>query len=264
MMQRTVIVLVVLGLMLIVGCRNNDAAPTAKPTTMEAEAPVTPSAQDTNDCLTRDSCSLACPDNTKLLSNVEGMACMKGDQPTGTSYRWYPSGERKMMWVYKADVIEQRVGWYQSGQKKDVLTKTQHEEWYENGVRKSLSVGTNLDSFMSKNYTLTEWHENGLKKSVVTYRNGKSHGIERSFYENGNKSMEAEMFEDKLHGRHTSWYENGQISSTANYTNDKLDGAVNTWHPNGQKKSEAQYKEDQLLSQTCWDEKGAKIPCPKP
>ena len=188
---------------------------------------------------------------------------MKGDQPTYMSYRWYPTGERKRMWLHKGDAIEQAIGYYQSGQKKDVLTKTKHEEWYENGVRKSLTIGTELDSFMSKNYTTTEWHENGHKKSVTTYKNGKIHGIERSFYENGKKSIEAEMNADKLHGRYTSWYENGQMNSMANYSNHKLDGAVTVWHPNGQKKSEAQYKEGQQLSQTCWDDKGQTIDCPK-
>jgi len=232
--------------------------PTQPPATQSASSAVTD-----NNCLTRDTCTLVCPDNTKLLSNLEGMACMKGDQPTHMSYRWYPTGERKRMWLHKGDTIEQAIGYYQSGQKKDVLTKTKHEEWYENGVRKSLTIGTDLDSFMSKNYTTTEWHENGHKKSVTTYKNGKIHGIERSFYENGKKSIEAEMNADKLHGLYTSWYENGQLNSKANYSNHKLDGAVTVWHPNGQKKSEAQYKEGQQLSQTCWDDKGQTIDCPK-
>ena len=61
------------------------------------------------------------------------------------------------------------------------------------------------------------WHSNGQLKQVITWKNGKRHGLYTSWYKNGQKKEEKTYKDGKKEGVGTIWYKNGQIQEEVEF-----------------------------------------------
>ncbi|HEX7510672.1 MAG TPA: hypothetical protein VF335_05190 [Chitinivibrionales bacterium] len=84
----------------------------------------------------------------------------------GPAMSWYPSGRKKMEWVYKHDTFDGPfIAWYQSGLKAGVGA-------FKEGAYDGL---------------VKMWYENGTMESEAVFKNGKIvPGSEKTWDENGN------------------------------------------------------------------------------
>ena len=261
----TIIIALALAL---TACQEKTAEPAAIPPNIQpTQPPATQSASSVvadNNCLTRDKCSLTCPDGGKVFETPTETACKKDGKLHGLRLRWHTNGSRRQSQFFRYETAQFgfTTSWYENGQKSHEQSAKGTRDWYETGEKKAEFIGGKRYP-KTQDGVMTKWFKNGNKKTVQHWKNWQEHGEFLFFYESGQKSIQSEYIKGKRNGVFTTWHENGQMSSKANYLNDKLDGAVTVWHPNGPKKSEAQYKEGQQLSQTCWDDKGQTIDCPK-
>ena len=99
-------------------------------------------------------------------------------------------------------------------------------------------------------------YSTGQKKVESTWKDGKQHGLQTSWYQNGQKKKEITYKDDKAHGLTTSWYENGQKEEEATYKDGKLHGLMTYWYENGQKEAETTLKDGKSISYKAWDEDG--------
>ena len=252
----------------LTACQEKTAEPAATPPNIQpTQPPATQSASSVvadNNCLTRDKCSLTCPDGGKVFETPTETACKKDGKLHGLRLRWHTNGSRRQSQFFRYETAQFgfTTSWYENGQKSHEQSAKGTRDWYETGEKKAEFIGGKRYP-KTQDGVMTKWFKNGNKKTVQHWKNWQEHGEFLFFYESGQKSIQSEYIKGKRNGVFTTWHENGQMSSKANYLNDKLDGAVTVWHPNGPKKSEAQYKEGQQLSQTCWDDKGQTIDCAK-
>ena len=86
------------------------------------------------------------------------------------------------------------------------------------------------------------WHENGQKKREGSYKDGKQNGLWAGWNENGQKKAEVSLKDGKQLLR-TSFYGNGQKKDEIILKDGKPDGLWAAWHANGQKKAEGTYKD---------------------
>ena len=220
---------------------------------------------DLNHCPDKKTCEIACPENAILHKSDTDYTCKKDDDFHGPrvifredgsqlAYQEWKNGKKNGEWIL----------FYASGEmssrSKNINGQSTGEStsWFKNGrVKHHCPIAVN------GKMTCIQYYEDGTKEHERPVLNGEHHGTWVRWRQDGTKASETELRHSKFHGKKTSYYANGQIRQTAYYIQDKKQGLVTNFHPNGQKKSEAQYKEGQLLSQTCWDEKGQTIDCPK-
>ena len=114
---------------------------------------------------------------------------------------------------YGLDSIENGVlTWYYANGKKDVDrtfvngSKTQYDEWYENGNKHKEFKYLNE----KQNGVQSVWYENGNKHQEWTCIDGVDQGVHRAWFENGKKNMEITMVDGKKHGDCYYWKDDGE------------------------------------------------------
>jgi antitoxin component YwqK of YwqJK toxin-antitoxin module len=75
------------------------------------------------------------------------------------------------------------------------------------------------------------------------FRNGRLHGLLKTYYPDGKKNTIQVMDNDLKYGPDTMWYKNGELKYAANYKCDKLDGKYQEWDSTGKLIVLTNYKE---------------------
>jgi len=88
-------------------------------------------------------------------------------------------------------------------------------------------------------------HENGKPRAEISYKEGKQHGLSKSFDREGKLILELPYAEGKREGLSKKYFAGGkQLYQTTEYKNDKLDGIQTRYRENGKVMSEARYEND--------------------
>src|SRR6185295_5996038 len=104
---------------------------------------------------------------------------------------------------------------------------------------------------------LSSYYPNNHPRFCYTLKNGRLHGVGRTWYENGQLEREEPLHKSVLHGRERLWYPHGVLRAEKHYVNDQLDGARREWYPSGQMKIECHYVMNRLDGlYTEWHPKG--------
>lgn len=127
-----------------------------------------------------------------------------------------------------------------------------------------------IDEKGKRTYQKEYYAENGQPRSLQQYRNGKPHGLQKSWAPNGVLISQYEMHGDTAVGEHltwndkgemqrrvnynsrgikegpeeTWWYKTGKKASEVIYVNNKREGPAKTWWPNGRLRGEGNYVND--------------------
>lgn len=86
-------------------------------------------------------------------------------------------------------------------------------------------------------------HANGQLSNERHYKDGKIHGISKSWYENGQLEAEISNKDGKQDGILKEWYENGQLKAVTSLKDSKLDGVSKIWDEDGKLIREITYKD---------------------
>ena len=109
--------------------------------------------------------------------------------------------------------------------------------------KKSTEKNAQSDSGGSK--VVKTKHENGKPRAEISYKDGKQHGLSRSFDRDGNLILELPYVEGKREGLSKKYFAGGkQLYQTTEYKNDKLHGVQTKYRENGKVMSEARYEND--------------------
>ena len=88
-------------------------------------------------------------------------------------------------------------------------------------------------------------HENGKPRAEISYKDGKQHGLSKSFDRDGKLILELPYAEGKREGLSKKYFAGGkQLYQTTEYKNDKLHGVQTRYRENGKVMSEARYEND--------------------
>lgn len=88
-------------------------------------------------------------------------------------------------------------------------------------------------------------HENGKPKAEISYKDGKQHGVSKSFDREGKLILELPYVEGKREGLSKKYFAGGkQLYQTTEYKNDKLHGIQTRYRENGKVMSEARFEND--------------------
>lgn len=86
-------------------------------------------------------------------------------------------------------------------------------------------------------------HDNGRVKAEIPYKNGKQHGLSRSFDRNGNLILELPYNNNKREGVAKKYYAGGkQLYQVTEYKDDKINGTQTKYREDGKVMSVAQYE----------------------
>ena len=99
---------------------------------------------------------------------------------------------------------------------------------------------------------------NGQKMTVISYKDGKRHGLKAHWYESGQKLSEINYKYGKHDGPLTAWYENGQWRRSGNHVDGKMVGIWTHWYENGQQRDELFYLGGYMGSAMVWKPDGEK------
>lgn len=109
-----------------------------------------------------------------------------------------------------------------------------------------------------------EWQDNGVLSLEGFYTKGKAHGLMKWFHEGGHLAGSGNMLDGIRVG---PWMicdvaENG-FCIEANFKNGLRDGIWKIYHESARDKlwKQQTWKEDKMITEKCWDEKGATIDC---
>jgi antitoxin component YwqK of YwqJK toxin-antitoxin module len=114
------------------------------------------------------------------------------------------------------------------------------EEQYVNGVNDGYAVttknGMKIAEYNFKNGkshgVYRTWNENGNLEVETNWVNGLSNGKFKYFYENGNLKIEGIDSMGKLNGKHTEYYESGKMKKTEFWKDGLLEGPSITFSEN--------------------------------
>lgn len=84
-------------------------------------------------------------------------------------------------------------------------------------------------------------HENGKVKAIVALRDGKRHGIARSYYRNGQLWQEVNYYNGEKHGIAKTYFDTGYLYQESEYSEGKLHGIRKRYRRNGQLMAEVPY-----------------------
>lgn len=86
-------------------------------------------------------------------------------------------------------------------------------------------------------------HDNGRVKAEITYKDGKQHGMSKSFDRNGNLTLELPYVNNKREGVAKKYYAgNKQLYQVTEYKEDKINGTQTKYREDGKVMSVAQYE----------------------
>lgn len=104
------------------------------------------------------------------------------------------------------------------------------------GLRYSYNVLFNLPTDIKN-----EKPDKEILISEVEYKEGKKHGIYKSWHANGQLSSQYYIKEGKIDGIYRSWYDNGQLEKEYNTKDGNLNGIYKCWYDDGQLENEFYY-----------------------
>ena len=88
-------------------------------------------------------------------------------------------------------------------------------------------------------------------------------GTSKAYYESGKLKAEVIFKDDKLSGKFKKYNERGKLLEEGNWEEGKREGIQKVYYESGKVAREGNFKEDKILSETCYDELGNKVICPK-
>ena len=65
--------------------------------------------------------------------------------------------------------------------------------------------------------TTIDYFEDGRKMCEVSFKDGRMHGVARSWHQNGTKSDETHWLNGARHGKSCDWFENGEVKVEADF-----------------------------------------------
>lgn len=195
-------------------------------------------------------------DNDNLAEEIEWK-----DKVAQWIKTYYKSGE------LKSHLVEQwRKTYYKSGKLKSQI------DYVDGEMRDEITWDENGDLM---NGFIQSFYENGILSEIHTFKEGKPHGIEKSWHENGQLKYEVNYFEGErvgydvsydfdgvikgkdyfknglLHGVSREWgfsleAESSILIKLNNYKEGELHGCCKKWHENGLLASESYYYKGEL------------------
>lgn len=89
-----------------------------------------------------------------------------------------------------------------------------------------------------------KYRDDNTLSSILNFKDGKRHGICRSFYEDGKRlHNEIRYVEGKKHGITNSYYRNGKLYYSVNYVDGKREGVMKKYYNTGELMAEIPYEE---------------------
>ena len=166
----------------------------------------------------------------------------------GKHFRWFKDG--RLMYetnflngsgvdkIYYQDGHLRVEEYYKNG---DFIGDNRYQNWVEVCKSKGLLYLDNLDTITCKDSILINgivysYHRSNHRSILVTEFNckeGKKHGLYRSWHINGLLMAEGNYKDGKEDGLHQGWYENGQLEIEANYINGIYEGKFKRWFEDG-------------------------------
>ena len=134
------------------------------------------------------------------------------------------------------------------------------KEHYPDGKLKAVypeNDGGLLDGVVKKYY------QSGKLQGEETYMNNFKEGTSKWYYENGKLKEAVNYKSGKRDGIGKAYYESGKVQAEVNFKDGKQDGRAKAYYESGKVMQEENYKDGNLISHTCYDEKGNPIECPK-
>ncbi len=107
------------------------------------------------------------------------------------------------------------------------------------------------------------YYPSGKIQSTQTYKSNAKEGTSKAYYESGTLKAEVNFKNDKLGGKFKKYSESGKLLEEGNWENGRREGIQKIYYQSGKLAREGNFKEGSLLSETCYDEPGNKISCPK-
>ena len=92
--------------------------------------------------------------------------------------------------------------------------------------------------------TLIQHKSDGTLFSERNYKNGKLHGVSKTYYSDGKLRTEVNYSQGIKHGISLKFYQNENVYQEYNYNYGKLDGPQKKYYENGKLMSEIKYKND--------------------
>ena len=186
------------------------------------------------------------------------------DEKTGLWQEFDENGNLKESITYANGVKEgENIEFYADGvsikNRGDYLNGKQNGIWrgyYPSGKLK-WETGFNEGLFEGKN---VDYWENGQIKASGVYRNDAKDGVWIDRDEEGRITSRASYSEG--FGSMIGYYpESGVVKVEGSWSDGKLHGQAKNYHPNGQLSMIREFEFGELLSKSCWDEKGTVIDC---
>ena len=92
--------------------------------------------------------------------------------------------------------------------------------------------------------TLIQHKSDGTLFSERNYKNGKLHGVSKTFYPDGKLRTKVNYDQGLKHGIALKFFQNGNVYQEYNYNYGKLNGSQKKYYENGKLMSEIDYKND--------------------
>lgn len=140
---------------------------------------------------------------------------------------YYSDGLRDGLWVEFYDQIERN---------------KYYKEWAFDKPTK-YETYTLYDKGKLVNGKVNEYFEDGTLKEEVNYKDGKKHGVQKTFNRDGELRKTVSFNNGYLHGRSESYYSDGSLRVVANYKNDLKHGLFEWFFENGELESFKNYKD---------------------
>jgi antitoxin component YwqK of YwqJK toxin-antitoxin module len=140
------------------------------------------------------------------------------------------------------------------------IGKETRKEYYDDGKIKA-SYPFNKKGFIEG--VVKTYYPSGTIQSKEAYKNNVKEGTSKAYYESGKLKAEVIFKDDKLSGKFKKYNERGTLLEEGNWEEGKREGIQKVYYESGKVAREGNFNEDKILSETCYDEQGNKVTCPK-
>lgn len=174
------------------------------------------------------------PDNVRTRDwyengNISSEISYVNGKRHGRSRYWFPNGQLAEEKYFKNDTAEGKwTKWDEGGEKV-------REESFRSGLNGGVTK---------------EWKE-GKLLFLKHYKEGKPHGITKTWDEEGNLDIVRQYKHGKFHGKQ-SFYRKGVVTSSRTYKNDVLDGIAGEFYDDGKKRSKVLYQNENVVKSEHW------------
>lgn len=128
-----------------------------------------------------------------------------------------------------------------------------------NASNPQIVVKNGVYFFQNKPFSgfIMSFYENQKKQQVMSFWQGKLHGVSKSFYPNGKLKEERNYKDNLAYGRHFGFWENGKPKFDFFYIDEKSHGLQRQWYESGQIYLELHLENDSEKGmQRAWRENG--------